>query len=54
MSETNYYFNPDNIIKQLILIVGILGLSKALLEYTKAQRWEKGRVSGKISKRVLC
>lgn len=47
MPESNCYFDFDNTIKVLTLIIGVLGLGKALVEYTKAQRWKKAEFLAK-------
>jgi len=41
------HFDFDNTIKVLTLIIGVLGLGKALIEYTKAQRWKKAEFLAK-------
>ncbi len=40
-------FTFDNIIKFLTLAVGVVGLFKVLLEYTKAQKWKKAEFLAK-------
>jgi hypothetical protein len=47
MCEIIDYWTFDNIVTILTLIIGVIGLTKALVEYTRAQKWKKAEFLAK-------